>query len=149
MAEDRTSIPWSAFGPPSKLGSVAAADLGSDTRALMKSARLSRASLERDEAHRHKRSNYFLKGPLPFQWIRQNIPDPASRLILVARAFMDMESANACHLTGKVWDCAGVEGKDKRRRTLDKVRRSALGYTVTSRPGRPCILQQKSSTPAP
>ena len=149
MAEDRTSIPGGAFGPPSKPGSVAAADLGWDTRALMKSARLSRASLERDETRQHKRSNYFLKGPLPFQWIRENIPDPASRLILVARAFMDMERDNECHLTGKVWDCAGVEGKDKRRRTLAKVRRSALGYSVISRPGRPCILQQTSFTPAP
>ena len=149
MAEDRTSIPGGAFGPPGKLGPAAAADLGRDTRALMEGAQLSRASHERDEARQSKRSHYFLKGPLPFQWIRENIPDPASRLILVARAFMDMGRANACPLTGKVWDCAGVEGKDKRRRTLDKVRRSALGYTVISRPGRPCILQQTSSTPAP
>ena len=119
------------------------------TRKLMRGARLHQASYKRDEARRRKRSSYFLKGPLPFLWIRENIPDPASRVILVARAFMDMENTNAYPLTRKVWDCAGVEGKDRRRRILDKICRSTLGYTVITRPGRPSILRQASPASAP
>mgnify|MGYP004256973533 CR=1 FL=1 len=118
--------------------------LEADTQKLLEGARLSQESHERHKAQQHKRSKYFLKGPLLFEWICENIPDPASRVILVARAFMDMESTNAYPLTRKVWDCAGVEGKDRRRRTLDRIRRSTLGYTVITRPGRPSILRQAS-----
>ena len=35
-------------------------------------------------AQRAKRDAMFLKGPVTFGWIKHNIPDPTSRLILVA-----------------------------------------------------------------
>ena len=62
-------------------------------------------------AQRAKRDALFLQGPVEFGWIRQNIPDPASRLILVARAFMRMPTPEVSEvtLTAKVWDCAGIE----------------------------------------
>ena len=149
VADARISKSLEAVGQLGKPSAGGVAALDTDTRKLMRGARLHQASYERDEARRRKRSSYFLKGPLPFLWIRENIPDPASRVILVARAFMDMENTNAYPLTRKVWDCAGVEGKDRRRRTLDKICRSTLGYTVITRPGRPSILRQASPASAP
>ena len=46
------------------------------------------------DVQRAKRDKLFLKGPIYFEWIRQNISDPTARLLLVARAFMDMEEKN-------------------------------------------------------
>jgi len=43
-----------------------------------------------EAAQRAKRDAMFLKGPITFGWINLNIPDPTSRLILVAEAFMKM-----------------------------------------------------------
>ena len=45
----------------------------------------------RRDTQRAKRDKLFLKGPIYFEWIRKNITDPTARLLLVARAFMDME----------------------------------------------------------
>ena len=45
----------------------------------------------RRDIQRAKRGKLFLKGPIYFEWIRQNIADPTARLLLVARAFMVME----------------------------------------------------------
>jgi len=41
-------------------------------------------------AQRAKRDELFLRGPVNFRWVNQNIPDPTSRLILVAQGFMGM-----------------------------------------------------------
>ena len=41
-------------------------------------------------AQRAKRDAMFLKGPVTFGWVNLNIPDPTSRLILVAEAYMKM-----------------------------------------------------------
>ena len=125
-----------------KLGVSNTMALEADTQKLLEGARLSQESHERHKAQQHKRSKYFLKGPLLFEWICENIPDPASRVILVARAFMDMERRNDCVLSRKVLHCAGIEGKDLRGRTLNNIRQSVLGYVVINRPGRPCVLRR-------
>jgi hypothetical protein len=39
---------------------------------------------------REKRNKLYLGSPVYFGWIQQNIPDPTSRLILVAQGFMGM-----------------------------------------------------------
>ena len=38
----------------------------------------------RRDIQRAKRGKLFLKGPIYFGWIRQNIKDPTARLLLVA-----------------------------------------------------------------
>lgn len=74
-------------------------------------------------AQRTKRDALFLKGPITFGWIKRSIPDPTSRLILVAEAYMKMAKPklNSLELTLKVWDCAGIESRDQRSRVLKKI----------------------------
>ena len=40
-------------------------------------------------AQRARRDKLFLKGPVYFGWVTQNVPDLASRLILIAEGFMN------------------------------------------------------------
>lgn len=95
-------------------------------------------------AQRAKRDALFLKGPFKFGCIRQNIPDPASRLILVAWAFMRMPTPEVSEvtLTAKVWDCAGIESPDQRSRVLKKIDQHRPGYWVERREGRTAVLHQ-------
>ena len=131
--------PPSQATSPIDWGSLA---LNTDTLEKHEEARLSDVSARRSAAQREKRDRYFLKGPLPFGWVRANIPDPASRLILIAKAFMDMNGAPECVLSAKVWDCAGIAGKDSRRRVLRKIRNSTETFAVCNRTGRPSILRE-------
>ena len=125
--------------PPINWASVA---LDADTLTLGEKAKLSDETVQRKVSQREKRDLYFLKGPLYFGWVRQNIPDPASRLILIARAFMDMDGSRECVLSAKVWDCAWIVGKDARRRVLRKLRNSNIEFRICARPGRPALLQK-------
>ena len=95
-------------------------------------------------AQRAKRDALFLKGPVKFGWINQNIPDPTSRLILVARAFMGMTTPKASEvtLTAKVWDCAGIQSPDQRSRVLKKIDQHCPGYWVERRDGRTAVLHK-------
>ena len=95
-------------------------------------------------AQRAKRDKLFLLGPIDFGWINQNIPDPTSRLILVARAFMGMPTPKASEvtLTAMVWDCAGVESPDQRSRVLKKIDQRCEGYWVERRDGRTAVLHK-------
>jgi hypothetical protein len=102
---------------------------------------LSVLSTRRHRARRQKRDQYFLKGPLCFGWIRRNVPDPASRVVLVARAFMDMTNSIECALTGRVWDCAGVAGRYRRRRVLARLRGTGGDYVIVDRKGRPSVMR--------
>ena len=87
-----------------------------------------------------KRDKLFLKGPIYFEWIRQNITDPTARLLLVARAFMDMEEKNHYPLTLKVWDCAGVNDRSRRTRVLKNIRKDVKDYRVERRIGKPSVI---------
>jgi hypothetical protein len=110
---------------------------------------LSSSSGDRHQARRHKRNRYFLKGPVPFAWIRDNIPDPTSRVVLVVQAFMDMGRSDECVLTAKVWDCAGISNRYQRRRILARLRKAGGGLEVEDRTGRPSVLRRLGrSTPA-
>jgi hypothetical protein len=95
-----------------------------------------------------KREALFLKGPILFGWIKQNIPDPASRLILVAEAFMKMKTPalDALKLRKQVWDCAGISGKDRRSRVLAKIDWSVSGYTVERNSGGVATLRRVKGT---
>ena len=101
-------------------------------------ATLSASSVERKTAQLLKRDTLFVK--LSFKSIRQIIPDPASRVVLVAKAFMDMERSNECVLGKKVWDCAGVINRDQRRRVLTKLRKPNPQIQITDRQGRSSVL---------
>jgi hypothetical protein len=114
--------------------------LGDTALRRMEALKLGTQSKRRRDVQAEKRNRYFLKGPLEFRWILANIPDPASRLILVAAAFMDMESRSECVLSSKVWSCAGIEGKDRRRRVLQKIRTHSEEFKVRRRAGRRSIL---------
>ena len=95
-------------------------------------------------AQRVKRDAMFLKGPLKFAWIKRSIPDPTSRLILVAEAFMKMSTPalNSLELSLKVWDCAGIESHDQRSRVLKKIDKRCEGYWVARREGRTAVLHK-------
>ena len=100
--------------------------------------RLSDNSIARRVAQRDKRDLLFVR--ISFKTIRQTIPDPASRAVLVAKAFMDMEGTNECVLAKRIWECAGIETHDQRRRVLARLRKQGPALKVVDRPGRPSVL---------
>jgi hypothetical protein len=100
---------------------------------------LSAKSEKRRADQERKRRQYFLKGPLSFDFIRQVIPDPTSRVILVARAFADMQSGDDCTLSKKIWDCAEV-GANQRRLVLARLRKMSPALKVQDRIGRTSVL---------
>jgi len=102
-------------------------------------AKLSVKSIAREDAQRSKRDSYFVKGPLTFEFIRRAIPDPASRVVLVAKAFTDMNNSNECVLGKKVWECSGVDTPDRRRRILARLRKLAA-IRIIDRLGRPSVI---------
>lgn len=91
-----------------------------------------------------KRDLLFLRGPVRFGWIKKNIPDPASRLMLVAWGFMNMSTPakTKLDLTLKVYDCAGIENPDQRSRVLKKIDKSVSDCWVERRAGRTVVLHQ-------
>ena len=86
----------------------------------------------------------FLKGPVSFGWIKGNIPDPTSRLILVAEAYTKMATPalNSLELSLKVWDCARIKSHDQRSRVLKKIDQRCKGYWVERREGRTAVLHK-------
>lgn len=95
-------------------------------------------------AQRAKRDAMFLKGPITFGWIKRSIPDPTSRLILVAEAFINMHSPalKSLALSLKIWDCAGIQSHDQRSRVLKKIDKRCGGYWVERREGRTSVLHK-------
>lgn len=99
-------------------------------------------------AQRAKRDALFLRGPVYFGWISQNIPDPTSRLILVAQGFMGIPKppVSEIALTAQVWDCAGIQSHDQRSRVLQKIDRHCKEYWVQRRPGRTAVLHRSANS---
>ena len=95
-------------------------------------------------AQRAKRHELFLRGPVYFRWINQNIPDPTSRLILIAQGFKGMTKppVSEIALAAKVWDCAEIESHDQRSRVLKKIDQQCVGYWVERRNGRTAVLHK-------
>jgi hypothetical protein len=110
----------------------------SDVEALG-AAKLSAKSIAREDAQRNKRDSYFVKGPLTFKFIGQAIPDPASRVVLVAKAFADMANSKECVLGKKTWESAGVTSPDQRRRILVRLRNLPI-LRIMDRRGRPSVI---------
>ena len=103
---------------------------------------LSPATLALKERRKLLKSKLFLQGPLTFEWINRNIPDPVSRLILVVRAYMDMKSCIELPLTATVWEAAGIRGKDARYRALKAIRGDVKDYAAETRMGRTTVLRK-------
>ena len=93
-------------------------------------------------AQHAKRDAMFLKGPVTFGWIKRSVPDPTSRLILVAEAYMKMATPTlkSLELSLKVWDCAGIKSHDQRSRVLKKIDQRCEGCWVERRNGRTAVL---------
>lgn len=106
--------------------------------------RLSYASQQRHAARQKARDKLFLKGPLTFQWMGSHIPDATSRLILVARAFVDIEERSRIKLTRKHWECAGINDKDTRSRVIAKIRRECPDILLDAKQGRCTYIEFKS-----
>ena len=103
--------------------------------------RLSPVSQQRHAARQKARKELFLKGPVTFNWMCSHIPDATSRLILVARAFVDIEDSPRIKLTRKHWECAGITDKDARSRVIAKIKRECPGYP-SGYPTRPLHLHR-------
>ena len=110
----------------------------SDLQALG-AAKLSDKSMARKDAQRGKRRRYFVKRPLTFEFILRAIPDPTSRVVLVAKAFTDMNNSGECVLRQRVWECAGVKTPDHRRRILARLRKLPA-LRIIDRLGRPSVV---------
>ena len=106
--------------------------------------RLSSASEQRHAARQKARDQLFLKGPVTFYWMRSRIPDATSRLILVARAFVDIEDSPRIKLTRKHWECAGITDKDTRSRVIAKIRRECPGILLDAKQGRCTVIEFKN-----
>ena len=96
------------------------------------------------DTQRSKRDKLFLKGPIDFQWINNNIADPTARLLLIARAFMVMEGKANYPLTLKVWDCAGINDRSTRTRVLKNIVKNVKDYSVERRVGRTSVIYQNN-----
>ena len=98
--------------------------------------RLSPVSQQRHAARQKVRDKLFLKGPVTFNWMCSHIPDATSRLILVARAFVDIEDSARIKLTRKHWECAGITDKDTRSRVIAKIRRECPSFLLETKQDR-------------
>ena len=106
--------------------------------------RLSSVSQRRHAVRQKVRDRLFLKGPVTFNWMCSHMPDATSRLILVARAFVDIEDSPRIKLTRNHWECAGTTHKDTRSRVLAKIRRECLNILLDTKPGRGTYIEFKS-----
>ena len=105
---------------------------------------LSFASQQRHAARQKARDQLFLKGPVKLYWMGSHIPDATLRLILVARAFVDMEGRSRIKLTRKHWECASITDKDTRSRVIAKIRRECPGILLDAKQGRCTYIEFKS-----
>jgi hypothetical protein len=89
-----------------------------------------------------KGDRLFLKGPLPFEWIAQACPDPASRLALIVRAFMEIEGKDRVRISMKICRHAGIVNRYQRRRCLARLAATGL-FEVSAAHGRSPVIRKK------
>ena len=107
--------------------------------------RHSSSSQQRHAARKNARNQLFLKGPVTFNWMCSHIPDATSRLILVARAFVDIQDSPRIKLTRKRWESAGITDKDTRSRVIAKIKRECPGILLDTQKGRCTYIDFKPS----
>ncbi len=105
--------------------------------------KLSLASQLISKNQKAQRDRLFLKGPIPLSWLREVVPDPTSRLILIAKAFADMQRGKTVKLTRRVWEAAAIFDKDTKSRVISKLRNETALIEVDSQQGRCSIITFK------
>jgi hypothetical protein len=80
---------------------------------------------------RKRRADRFLKGPIPFAWIREHVQCPTDRLLLVLKAHTDMQRVNEIRLTADILRDAGIADRKVAYRATHKL--EANGF-VSRRP---------------
>ena len=74
---------------------------------------------------------------------RMAATNATSRLILVARAFVDIEDSARIKLTRKHWECAGITDKDTRSRVIAKIKRECPDILLDAQQGRCTYIEFK------
>jgi hypothetical protein len=97
------------------------------------------SDLERQTANRSK--ELFLRGPISFDWISRACLDPATRLALIIRAFMDMERTRELRVSMKVCRYAGVSDRQQRWRCLRRLARTGL-FEISAAQGRSPVAKR-------
>lgn len=82
-----------------------------------------------------KQKSLFLKGPIPLSWVRKSIPDPTSRLLLVLRAYSDMQRAEWFKVSKEIEREAGLKYRKAVHRALKQLE-DAGAVKVIRKPGR-------------
>ena len=77
------------------------------------------------------KAELFLKGPIRFDWIRQNVQCPPDRLLLVLRAYGDMLRTRELKLTAGMLRDAGIDDRKAGYRALHRL--EANGSLTASR----------------
>ena len=87
-----------------------------------------------------RRAGRFLKGPIPLPWIRQNVRDPADRLLLVLLAHSDMRQSSELKVTADLLRDAGISDRKAAYRAVDALEASGA-LTARRHQGRhPVVL---------
>ncbi len=88
-----------------------------------------------------KSAGLFLCGPVPFDWIRRACSEPADRLALILRAFLDMREAKEVRVSAEICRYAGISDRYQRRRCLQKLARTGL-FEISAARGRSPIAKR-------
>ncbi|SVE32929.1 uncharacterized protein METZ01_LOCUS485783 [marine metagenome] len=104
--------------------------------------------LETQTAARQKtrRAGRFLKGPIPLPWIRQNVRDPADRLLLVLLAYADMQQSTEIKITAGIRRDAGISNRKAAYRAVAAL--EASGVLIAQRHRGRCPVIRLMTTPA-
>jgi|GEM_PF-2725851 hypothetical protein len=88
------------------------------------------------KAHRAGR---FLKGPTPLSWIRDQIRNPADRLLLVLIAHSDMRQSTELKITADILSDAGITHRKASYRALNTLEASGSLSIQRHRGRRPVV----------
>jgi hypothetical protein len=93
----------------------------------------------RTQTHRSLRQGRFLKGPIPFSWIRNHIQCASDRLLLVLRAHADMQGTLEIKITADILRDAGIAHRKTAYRAIEKLEENGA-FTVNRLRGRKPII---------
>ena len=88
-----------------------------------------------------KPTELFLSGPIPFDWIRKACLEPADRLALILRAFLDMRGVNELRVSAEICRYAGISDRYQRRRCLQKLASTGL-FEISAAQGRSPVAKR-------
>lgn len=74
-----------------------------------------------DHRRLKRRADRFLKGPIPFAWIRQHVQCATDRLLLVLRASVDMRRTADVKLSADLLRDAGITNRKTAYRAIERL----------------------------